>query len=350
MQLTTGGKRDEHGAGAHRWAVVLAGGDGNRLLPLTRGIWGDDRPKQFCRFIGARTLVDQARSRASMVVPPGHTLTLVTASHQRYYARELQTADASSWLIQPCNRGTTLAIAYALMRVHQMDPHGMAAFLPSDHYVADDRKFVSFLDDAFHAACGHWWHPVLLGIDDADTAEAPCGWIETGSRLDPCHQVYRIGQFWANPPRAVASAPKDRGCLRNSFVMVGRVTLLLRLMQRLLPSLIESLQQVRQASGEHVEQEMLAQLYANSECSSFSDEVLAKVPRSFAVLRCSGLEWIELDEPDQVVALLKRQPISPERHVNGQPLDGFRLCRHTGTKEHGCSEANRQAGPRRRLF
>jgi len=56
---------DSHG---HRWASNLAGGDGKRLLPLTRKIAGDDRPKQFCAVLGDETLLQETQNRVSQLI------------------------------------------------------------------------------------------------------------------------------------------------------------------------------------------------------------------------------------------------------------------------------------------
>jgi len=70
--------------------VVLAGGDCKRLLPLTRLISGDDRPKQFCALTGGETLLDQTRWRASGIVADEQTLSLLTQTHERFYADQLE--------------------------------------------------------------------------------------------------------------------------------------------------------------------------------------------------------------------------------------------------------------------
>jgi hypothetical protein len=50
----------------HHWAVILAGGDGVRLRSMTRGIAGDDRPKQFCPLVGEDALLTETRKRAAL--------------------------------------------------------------------------------------------------------------------------------------------------------------------------------------------------------------------------------------------------------------------------------------------
>jgi hypothetical protein len=56
-----------------RWAIILAGGEGLRLRPLTRRIAGDERPKQFCPLLDGVTLLDRTRARVTPTVGPDRT-------------------------------------------------------------------------------------------------------------------------------------------------------------------------------------------------------------------------------------------------------------------------------------
>ena len=71
-------------AHGNRWGVILAGGDGTRLRPLTELIAGDDRPKQFCPLLGGKTLLELTRQRVARAVPAEQTLFVVTRKHERF--------------------------------------------------------------------------------------------------------------------------------------------------------------------------------------------------------------------------------------------------------------------------
>src|SRR5262249_54129505 len=99
-----------------RWGVVLAGGDGVRLKPLTRLIYGDERPKQFCVLSAGRTLLAQARERAQRCIRPEQILFSLNRAHEDHYLRELVDCPAQR-VVQPRNRGTAPAILSALLAI-----------------------------------------------------------------------------------------------------------------------------------------------------------------------------------------------------------------------------------------
>jgi mannose-1-phosphate guanylyltransferase len=68
------------------WGLILAGGDGARLRPLTRRISGDERPKQFCPVLSGETLLEQTLRRAALLISPDRTLAVVVRAHERFYA------------------------------------------------------------------------------------------------------------------------------------------------------------------------------------------------------------------------------------------------------------------------
>ena len=136
-----------HTQDSHRWGVILAGGDGKRLLPLTRTITGDDRPKQFCALTGGETLLKQTQRRVGRMILGRQTLLVMTRTHERYYAGQVTGVPQLCLLIQPNNHGTAAAITYSLTRLRQMDPNGLVAFFPSDHHVENDEAFITHGSD-----------------------------------------------------------------------------------------------------------------------------------------------------------------------------------------------------------
>src|SRR5713226_8527611 len=118
----------------HRWGVILSGGDGIRLRPLTRLLTGDDRPKQFCRLLGEKTLLAETRHRVAQTVRPDRTLFVLTRSHEPFYAAELAEVPPTQMVVQPSNRGTLPAILWSLTHLVRLDQRAAVAFFPSDHH------------------------------------------------------------------------------------------------------------------------------------------------------------------------------------------------------------------------
>ena len=293
LRQTTAPLRSSHaGRRDKRWGVILAGGDGKRLLPLTRKLSGDDRPKQFCALTGGETLLDQTLRRVLPLITDRQTLLLLTQTHERFYAGQLASVAHERLLVQPSNHGTAPAIAYSLTHIDRIDSDATVAFFPSDHHFANNQAFADHMELAFTHAEMDPERVILLGIQP-DAPEESYGWIEPGASLGP---VSEVRTFWEKPNRRMAARLMRRGCLWNSFVMVGRARAFLAMLRRTLPELLSSFDRLQGSP--------LREVYAAIPATNFSDEVLAARPSDLTVLPADGLGWSDLGEPQRVLSML----------------------------------------------
>jgi mannose-1-phosphate guanylyltransferase len=189
------------------WAVVLAGGDGTRLRPLTRRITGDERPKQFCPILGRETLLEMTLRRTSLAVPADRTVVVLTEIHESFYNSMLKNGPPYRPVIQPNNRGTAPAILYSLLRVASLDPKSSVAIFPSDHYISDDEAFMYCVEAAFEAIRVMPASVILLGINP-DGPEIEYGWIEPLSPFS-FRPAARCFGFAASGKSLSPASPKD---------------------------------------------------------------------------------------------------------------------------------------------
>src|SRR6516164_10957896 len=96
-------------------AIILAGGEGARLRSLTAMISGTPAPKQFCSIMGEATLLEQTLGWVSSSIRSSRMITVLTATHKRFYRSLVHGISRECLAIQPNNRGTAPAILYGLL-------------------------------------------------------------------------------------------------------------------------------------------------------------------------------------------------------------------------------------------
>ena len=297
----------------NRYAVILAGGDGTRLRSLTRAITGDERPKQFAPVIGGQTLLDQTRSRVRLSISEANTFVVVTKKHERFYQ---PLANTTRLLVQPENKGTAPGIIFPLLRIAAESPNAIVAIFPSDHYFADDRKFMSYLDTGLETSEHNRSVVTLLGISP-DAPETDLGWIEP-ELLQTNRGVAPVRRFWEKPTLSVAQELMERGCLWNSFVMVGSVEAFLKMIRCALPELFSYFEAVVPVFGTPDEFPNLRTLYAWLPDVNFSKEVLERRADDLRVIKVDNVGWSDLGEPSRVGALLRvHNPLSANAYSQG---------------------------------
>lgn len=312
---------------AGRWAIILAGGDGIRLRPLTEVIAGDGRPKQFCSILGNDTLVAQTRRRAALAVPPTQILFALTLTHERFYNSLLKDVSDRQLVVQPRNAGTAPAILYSLLRLLHLDPNATVVLLPSDHFVSDDNAFATNVESAFESVSLREDLVILLGIKP-EGPETEYGWIEPVSRglVRNPDTLSWVRRFWEKPGPEFASALMKRGCLWNSFVMVGKVPAFLRMIQQTAPELLSRFRAIESCFDTPDEEKSVRELYGELPDVSFSQDVLAARPPNLAVLPVTGVTWNDLGKPKRVVSTMTAfasQKAGPTVNLAGIPASAY---------------------------
>jgi mannose-1-phosphate guanylyltransferase len=149
---------------------------------------------------------------------------------------------------------------------------------------------------------------ILLGVEPEAPEEA-YGWIEPGPPLasESGNFISEVSRFWEKPSRRIASHLMRRGCLWNSFVMVGAIGAFIEIIRLALPNLLACFESMWATTTPGMEDETLRDLYLKVPATNFSDEVLSARPSDLMVIRARGLGWSDLGEPGRVLSMLRQK-------------------------------------------
>lgn len=293
---------------SRRWGVILAGGDGVRLRPLTKLICGDERPKQFCPLFDGKTLLGQTLQRAELIVPRNQFMVSLTSDHCKWYSQEVG-LHPSQRVVQPVNKGTGPAIVQSLLSLVRLDAQALVAILPCDHHYSDERSFAFALESAFETAAERTDSVILLGAQP-DYPEVEYGWIELGEPLgDEGSQLFRVQEFREKPVIDVARRLFEQGSVWNTFVMVGHVRAFLHMVEAAVPDLLRMLGWARMWAGQ--ETSIQKSLYRRVPWISFSRRVLSAEPSNLIVLRLNDAGWSDLGDPGRAMMAVRESGCEP---------------------------------------
>ena len=289
----------------HHWGAILAGGEGVRLRSLTRFVSGEDTPKQFCPLVGGRSLLAQTKQRIQRGISSERLVYVLLNSHERFYSKELRNAQPAQLIAQPCNRGTLPAILCSLVSIVRQDKDAVVGFFPSDHHYTDEDKFMAGLRLAYDAAESNPQRVILLGVT-ARHAETDYGWIDAEPAIstDAPGGLLRVKRFWEKPSPSAAEDLLARGCVWNTFVMIGRAQAFLEMIRASVPEIYQEFAPFIESSDAGWSSAALKAVYEGLDTNDFSKSVLAANPERLGVWCLGDVGWSDLGDPRRVVSML----------------------------------------------
>lgn len=172
-------------------AVIMCGGSGTRFWPASR----KSLPKQFLKLNSNASLIQETVNRLKGLIPEERIFLLAAANHRDNLRRHLPDVPETNYILEPAARNTAPALALAAKRIEAMGDDYIAAALPADHAITDEKGFRDTLKQAaVHA--GESGDIVTIGVKP-DRPETGYGYIEMGEEKG--RRVHAVVRFVEKP-------------------------------------------------------------------------------------------------------------------------------------------------------
>jgi len=282
---------------ADTYAVIMAGGVGSRFWPESR----EDNPKQFLDLTGSgKSLLRQTYERINRLFPASRILVVTNRKYADKVKEHLPELPADNILQEPAMRNTAPAILYAANKIRRRNPKAVFAVLPSDHFIADEEKFLKTLGEALEYARRNK-SLITLGIRPT-RPHTGYGYIRHEPN-DP-EKFKRVLQFVEKPAREKAEKYLQEGnYLWNAGMFVWPVESIREAYRRHLPVMFEEMEKIPYDTKE--EQAALEKIFPRLQNISVDYGILEKA-EDIKVLPAE-FGWNDLGSWDALYEQLKHR-------------------------------------------
>jgi mannose-1-phosphate guanylyltransferase len=290
----------------HTYAVIMAGGGGTRLWPVSR----KKHPKHIMPLLGKRTLFQGALDRLEGFIPAERILVVTTEDQVQELMRQAPNLAAKNFLIEPQPRGTASVVGLAATILKKRDPEAVMLVLTSDHYIRNHDLFHLVMRVAVQVARKNYL--VTLGITPTFPATG-YGYIYRDAALPEVfdYPVYRVLQFTEKPDEAKARSMLASGDYSwNSGMFIWRADRILDEFSRQMPALMAALERIGAAWDTRKQASVLHAVWPALKSETI-DYGIMEHALNVAVLPAGGLEWSDVGSWDSLFGVLL-----PDEHGN----------------------------------
>jgi mannose-1-phosphate guanylyltransferase len=283
------------------WSLVLAGGHGERLRSYTEHRFGAYRPKQYCAFMGNRSMIQHTWKRAKALCPPQRIVTVMDQSHWGYVRTQLMQESLGRVVWQPENRGTGAGVFLPLSYIRSHDPNANVVLWPSDHFVFPIDPMLQAIRQAVSLVQEQPQRMVLLTVPP-QSREKEYGWVLPGARVSHSEglRAREVRRFVEKPPEAQLGEIAREGGQWNTLVLIANVNTLWEAGRQCIPEVVVPLEKHADRIGTSSEHQMLMHLYRTMPTRNFSSDLLSLIPQQLRMMELTGVYWSDWGSPERI--------------------------------------------------
>ena len=296
----------------HLYAVIMAGGGGTRLWPLSR----QKHPKQVLNLLGGRSMFQLAVDRLLPLLPPERVLVVTAADQVAALAEQVPELPRENFIVEPLGRGTAPCIGLAALHLRARDPHAVMAVLTADHYIRHTETFRAVLSAARKVA--EQGYLVTLGIEPTFPATG-YGYIGQGTGLGKMDRfpVFHVERFTEKPDAETALRFLGAGTYAwNSGMFIWQVERILAEIRQWIPGLHETLIALDAVLGTPAYGKTLADLWPTLHKETIDYGIMEKAERVAVIPVALG--WSDVGAWSSVMEL--REPDGEGNVISGDVL------------------------------
>ncbi len=276
-----------------RYAVIIAGGSGTRLWPMSRAA----QPKQLIPLVGGRSLLEIAVGRLEGLLPAERCFVCAGQMHAGAIARALPRLGPGQFLGEPCGRDTLNAVGFSAAVLARRDPEAVIGVFTADHVIEPVDQFRAIVDGGY--AIVERNPETLLTFGIAPTGPATgYGYLELGEVFDA--SARRLRQFREKPDLDTARQYFVAGPERflwNSGMFVWPADTLLNCIRRYASENYAGLMRIADAWDGAGRQAVLEEVYPSLKKISVDYAVMEPASRDAAVTVAAipmPLRWLDV--------------------------------------------------------